>query len=113
MPIRNLVQGINRRRNRTGNLFQQRTKAKCLNLEFSSNDYLRICFLYIHQNPLVAGLINKLEDWPFSSFVEYLNQSNYKLCNRTLAKEMIHLDWNNFYVQSKYMLDNKEILDIF
>jgi len=106
-------QGINRRRSRTGNLFQQRTKAKCLNLEFSKNDYLRICFLYIHQNPLEAGLTNKLEDWPYSSFIEYLSKSNNGLCNQELTKEMIHLDWDNFHEQSKYILDNKEISGIF
>ncbi len=105
-------QGINKRRHRVGNLFQQRTKAKCLNLEFSKIDYLITCFLYIHQNPLETGLTSNLEDWPYSSFIEYLSKSNNGLCNQELTKEMINLDWNNFYEQSKYIIDNKEILGI-
>ena len=107
------TQGINKRYNRIGGLFQPKTKAKCLNKEYSKVDYLAICFQYIHQNPVEAGLVDNLEDWPYSSFLEYLYNPEDGLCNRYLAKEIIKLDWNNFYGQSKCLLDIKDTSAIF
>lgn len=44
------TRAINKKYNRTGSLFQQKTKAKCL-LD-KDEHYPRVCFHYIHQNPL-------------------------------------------------------------
>ena len=69
--IRNLLhtytKGINKQNNLTGSLFQQNTSAK----NVSGIDYMQSCFHYIHQNPIKAKLINKIEDWPFSSFPDF------------------------------------------
>ena len=32
------------------------------------------CFHYIHQNPLMAGLVNNLEDWEFSSYPDFIGK---------------------------------------
>jgi putative transposase len=61
------AQGINKQEKRAGSLFQPKTKAKQLDKE----NYPFNCFHYIHQNPHKAGLVNRIEDWRFSSFREY------------------------------------------
>jgi hypothetical protein len=74
-----------------GNLFQQKTKAKCVNdpdLDFSLT-----VFHYIHQNAYRAGLVNKLERWKFSSLPEYSNLPDaFSLCNIGLACEILNLN---------------------
>jgi len=58
------TKAINVQENRTGSLFQQNSKAKCLTAlsNYKSNNYGLVCFNYIHQNPLNAGLVSKMED---------------------------------------------------
>jgi putative transposase len=62
---------INRERNRTGVLFQKKTRCKLLLQEHekgrSSRDYYATCGDYIEQNPVTAGLVLKAEDWRWSS----------------------------------------------
>ena len=56
------TRAINKQENRTGSLFQQNSKAKCLTYDSKrSPDYGLICFNYIYQNPLLAGLVEKME----------------------------------------------------
>ena len=81
------TQAINIQNNTTGNLFQKKTKAKCLTDQSSSSppyskeDYLANCFYYIHNNPLACGLVTDLKDWPYSSWLDYYGFRNGKLCN--------------------------------
>ncbi len=82
----------NQRYNKTGSLFRQKTKTKCLSdaltgTSLNLQDYYFNCFHYIHQNPLRAGLVEKLEDWEFSSFKDYAELRNGTLCNKNLAKK--------------------------
>ena len=71
------TQAINIQNKTTGTLFQKKTKAKCLtNIsltfpKYTSQDYLANCFYYIHNNPLIAGLVNELKGWPYSSWPDY------------------------------------------
>jgi putative transposase len=51
------TKAINKQKNFTGSLFQQKTKAVCVNDEKSS--YGDTAFHYIHQNPMKAGLVKK------------------------------------------------------
>lgn len=77
-------QAINKQNKTTGSLFQQKTKAKALLEENNGSriSYLKQCFCYIHQNPVVAGLVSGLADWPFSSYNEYTELRNSTLCDR-------------------------------
>ena len=88
------TQGINKQNNRTGNLFQQKTKFKCVSDENTNYGYT--VFQYTHQNPFKAKLVTKLEDWEFSSFVDYAGLRNGKLCNIELATLLFDLNKNNF-----------------
>ena len=102
-------QAVNKQNRTTGSLFQHKTKAKHL-------DHLDIAlqvFNYIHQNPLVGGLVSRMEDWPFSSFSDYAGLRAGTLCNQELAFELFPFTKKNFYSQSYRLLEEKEIRDIF
>ncbi|HEV8080170.1 MAG TPA: hypothetical protein VGP43_05625 [Chitinophagaceae bacterium] len=82
----------NKHYNKTGSVFRQKTKVKCLSdapdgSAYSLQDYYFNCFHYIHQNPLRAGIVKRLEDWEFSSFNDYAGLRNGTLCNKNLAKK--------------------------
>jgi len=81
------TRAIQKQENISGSLFRQKTKAICLNeiQEISSNwfasfgvtflkvdipalQYPQVCFNYIHNNPVKAGLVPRAEDWEFSSY---------------------------------------------
>lgn len=106
------TQGINKQNNTTGSLFQQNTKAKCISK--GSKLYDLLCLHYIHQNPIRAHLVKKIEDWPYSSFREYVGISNDLLCNKELAIRLLDININNFY-QEPYQLipDNNDLKQIF
>jgi putative transposase len=100
------TRAIQKQENSTGSLFRQKTKAQCLtkleeitpayinsnfgtliNNQTPENQYPQVCFDYIHQNPVKANLVNKAEDWEFSSYREYCGLSaNEGLVNIELAK---------------------------
>ena len=121
------TQAINRQQGRRGSLFAHKTKAKMLNevyYPFSGSnrltgnpgyqlDYATACFLYIHQNPVIAGLSSKLEDWEFSSFRDYAGLRNGKLVKRDLAFEFIELDSDAFYEQSQMNVEEELLKKFF
>lgn len=82
------AKGINKQLNRTGNLFQQKTKSKFVSEE---ENYSITTFHYIHQNPVIAGLVNGAEDWPYSSFPDYTGTRDGNLCNKKRATELLEL----------------------
>jgi hypothetical protein len=89
------TQAINKKYDRSGSLFRTRTKAKSLREDVKGADNYGIkCFFYIHQNPLRAGLVKRLEDWKFSSFRDYAGFRNGKLCNKELAMDLFNLPKN-------------------
>jgi REP element-mobilizing transposase RayT len=116
-------QAINRQENRQGNLFSHKTKAKMLNELYPSSgsnrltgnqpDYATNCFLYIHQNPVIAGLVSKLKDWEFSSFRDFAGLRNGKLVNKQLAFEFVDLDPEHFYEQSNRLVDDELLRKFF
>ena len=112
---------INKEYGRTGSIFQQNTKFKLLSSQCNHSyegTYAEVCFHYIHQNPLKAGLVTKLEDWSFSSFKEYLQHSNrefqnnfnHSICNIDLAARLLKIRADTFYKIS-YNAIKPELLD--
>jgi putative transposase len=82
------TQGINREKNRTGAIFQARTKAVALT---SFENYPLACFHYIHQNPVRAGIVVRREDWPYSSYRDYAGLRNGTLCDQLNAQQVLDL----------------------
>lgn len=101
------TRAINKQENRTGSLFRQKTKAICLNetngiahnwitssgatminIEKWVFQYPQQCFNYIHSNPIKAGLVNKAEDWEFSSLSSYMGMRECIPVNLKRANEL-------------------------
>lgn len=57
----------NQRNKRQGPLWRERFKS----LLIENESYLYACGLYIEQNPLKAGMVERSEDWPYSSSAYY------------------------------------------
>jgi putative transposase len=72
------TQAINIEQNRTGTLFQKKTKAKLI----EGHSYLPACIFYIHSNPIVAGLSTHEDEWEFSSAKDYKGLRNGTICNK-------------------------------
>jgi len=69
---------FNVKHRRTGPLWASRFKSVLI----SNDTQLLHLTRYIHLNPTSAGLVNKPEDWKFSSYDEYINaiSNNYGIC---------------------------------
>jgi REP element-mobilizing transposase RayT len=93
------TKAINKQEQRTGSLFQQKTKAILTKSNHSST-----AFHYIHQNPLKARIVTKMEDWPYSSFKEYL-RPELSICNKNLAAEILDLNLSKIYEDSYKVID--------
>jgi hypothetical protein len=99
----------NKKYNRTGNLFQQKTKAKLIE---TGNNPIQV-FHYIHQNPWKAGFVKLIEEWEFSSFRDYVELRNGKLCNKEVATHLLDLNKAEIYQETykavvqkfEYLLD--------
>ena len=113
--VKNLLssyaQAINRQNKSVGSLFQQNTKAKCL-LRIEK-DYDLACFNYIHQNPVKARLVRKMEDWPNSSFRDYCGFRNDTVCNVKLGLQLLNLDEKTFYQDSYMIINDDDLKNIF
>jgi REP element-mobilizing transposase RayT len=92
------AKAINKQQGRTGSLFQQKTK--CIHVSDPVQEYSLTAFHYIHQNPVRAGLVDRMEDWEFSSFREYMGTTKTSLCNRELGARLLDLDLDRFYEDS-------------
>lgn len=74
---------FNRKYQRNGALIANRYKSVPVEVD----EYFIPLLRYIHQNPLKAGLVDKLETYPFSSYREYL--SGGELTDTAFAFELI------------------------
>jgi putative transposase len=96
---------INKRENTSGNLFQQKTKAKLV----EGKEYPLTVFHYTHQNAYKAKLVAKIEDWPYSSFPGFIGMASDDLCNKELAVELLGLNMKTFYTDSYTIIDEDRI----
>ena len=104
------TRAINKQENFTGSLFRKATKALCVNCPeglspsfydteygtmFSNSPYFeqypQVCFNYIHQNPVKAGLVKTITDWEFSSARDYAGLRDNTLVNKLVASEYLDI----------------------
>jgi putative transposase len=88
------ARAINMEQNRSGNLFQRKTKAK--NMSECDESYLLNCLHYIHSNPVAAGMVHHEKNWPFSSYLDYCGLRKGTLCNRELFFEVSGISEEEF-----------------
>jgi putative transposase len=65
------VAWYNRKYDRIGHLFQDRFKSEVV----EADEYLLAVLRYIHQNPVKAGKEKSVENYKWSSYAEYIDQS--------------------------------------
>jgi putative transposase len=83
------VYWYNKKYQRIGNLFQDRFKSEPV----ETDQYFQTVLRYIHQNPVKAGLVNRVEEYKWSSFHEYVNQAN--IVNINFLMGMVSTDKEN------------------
>jgi len=78
------VQLHNRKYGRTGHLFQSRFRSEAVEAE----QYLLSVVRYIHRNPLKAGMVSRLEEYPWSSYHKMIqvDQGNPAILDRGIIK---------------------------
>ncbi len=104
---------INKQQKRSGSLFRDKTKTKrdfideLLTVESDiynqlmvpDFNYSRVCFEYIHQNPVRAGIVSKPENWKYSSAKDYRYDNKKSICNLALGKKLMSTN-NEFRLQA-------------
>ena len=113
--LRSYTRGINKQENRTGSLFTQNTCSKALSDGLSGNFYTTTCFHYIHQNPMRAGLVKRMEDWEFSSFRDHVGLRNGTLINRETTYMYVEVskDKDQFYKESYLVSSDDDVSKLF
>ncbi len=102
------TKGLNKQRQTTGNLFQQKTRAIWIE---GAEDAVRT-LRFIHQLPLRAGFVPSLEFYEFSSFPDYVQRRNGTLCEKKLAYELLHLRDERVYAGAYELLSEAEVKTI-
>ena len=100
---------INKNENRTGSLFQQNTKSKCI----EDHKHGLTAFWYIHQNPVKALLAETMSDWEYSSYPDYCGIRGDTLCNVVLGKTILNLNETDLGIVSGIELGEEDIDGIF
>jgi len=76
---------INRRKRRSGHLFQGRYKSILVDVD----SYLLELSRYIHLNPVRAKIVKRPEDYPYSSYKSFISKKKEDIVHRDLILEMI------------------------
>lgn len=110
--LRSYTRAINKQQNRTGKLFREKTKAECITctdgitpsfytvngitqinvLKPAGEQYPQVCFDYIHNNPVAAGIVKNVTDWEFSSAQDFAGVRKGRLVNKNVAQK--YIDFN-------------------
>lgn len=78
----------NHKYDRVGHLFQERYKSQPV----SDWNYFVTLLRYIHQNPLKPHLVERLEDYQWSSWKEYMGIADRSFCSTNVVLERIGID---------------------
>ena len=85
------TKAFNKAFNRKGTLFEGPFKALLVEKE---THLLHLC-RYIHRNPLEAGLVTSLDDWPYSNYLEWVGRRSGNLYDEKFVQ-------NHFVTSDEY-----------
>jgi REP element-mobilizing transposase RayT len=91
-----------------GPLFQGRFKS----ILVDADNYALMLSIYIHLNPLRAGIVRQLEDYPWSSYLDYLNLRKSPITDPSFVLNLI--DSNTLKAIKKYrnyLIENQDMKD--
>ena len=77
------VRHFNYIHDRKGVLLEGRTKYKPV----LKDEYFVFLCMYIHSNPIEAGIVDKLEDWEYSNYLEWVGKREGELFSREIIDE--------------------------
>jgi len=102
--LRTYTRAFNKQKKRSGSLFKTHTQAEAisgikgitpsyyitsreeeLDKQIPEEEYPQICFNYIHDNLVMAKLVQQPENWEFSSYRDYCGLRNGTLINKERA----------------------------
>ena len=100
------TRAVNKQYGRRGSLFRIRTKHKPGYTHFYPDatdlaeetpftrfiPYLQVCFLYIHNNPVKAGLTSHPLEWSWSSALDYAGWRDGGICDYTLTRRLLGIE---------------------
>jgi len=103
--LRSYTRAINKENGWTGSLFRAKCKSKngwidqFVTLKKSNgktdfrfttgNDYAYACFHYIHDNPMVSGLVRETLEWKYSSARAYAGLETPDVCNVEMGRKIL------------------------
>ena len=87
------TKAFNKMYGRSGTLFEGPFRAA----HVTDDIYLLHLCRYVHLNPLEAGLVTGLRNWPYSNYLEWIEQRNGTLVDREFVRS--HFSTSAEYIQ--------------
>ena len=75
---------VNKRYGWSGTLFEGRFNAKAVTTDAH---LIHLC-RYVHANPIKDGLVEQLDEWPYSNYLEWMGQRRGTLVDHQFIKDM-------------------------
>jgi len=76
------TQAFNKQQGRSGTLFEGRAKS----ILVDTDEYVLHLCRYIHLNPVKAGLVAYPGEWPYSNYLEWVEQRDGTLVDRVFVR---------------------------
>ena len=97
----------NIKQDRSGPLYT----GKFRSIHIDSNEYLLYLSAYINGNNFIHGYNENIEDWPYSSYLDYIGKRSGKLCQKKIVLDQFkdQKEYANFCQNNMlYLKDKKE-----
>lgn len=96
----------------SGTLFEGRFKAKPV----TTDRYLRHLCRYIHANPVKDGIVQHLEEWPYSNYLEWIGLRQGSLVDREFIADIfasaeVYEEFVRDYLLTRQLPDELGYLD--
>lgn len=100
---------FNKKYDRVGSIFQDQFKATLI----KKNNYLLWLSAYIHKNPQKGKLVLKLEDWEWSSYLDYIDKKQESLCDKGIILEQLNYGGYKTFISRSFDKDRAKGLNAF
>jgi len=77
------TQAFNKQQGRSGTLFEGRARSVLVD----TGEYVIHLCRYIHLNPVRAGLVTHLGEWPYSNYLEWVERREGTLVDRAFVRQ--------------------------